>query len=141
MKQTTNFFCHNIFSFAAHFSSMLLSSNDTDEQLTLDSLPSSNNDVTSNNDTTIQDTSLQLNASNDISTVSASETPRHRIRFDSGRVNLESHQLLWGDTNVNGGELSKFTVTVDELRKIVDYTKVFDDVEKCHLCILHTGDT
>ncbi|CAF1108164.1 unnamed protein product [Didymodactylos carnosus] len=49
-----------------------------------------------------------------------------RRTFDRERVNLESHQLVWCDKNVNDS-----VTLVEALRKIVDYTKLFDNVEAC----------
>jgi hypothetical protein len=74
---------------------------------------------------------------------SESETQeRRRQFFDRERVNLDSHQLLWCDSNISGlTENTGSTVTINELRKIVDYTKLFDNVDECHQFIKQTGDT
>lgn len=49
--------------------------------------------------------------------------------FDRERENSESHQLIWLESNIHTS--GKSTITIAELRKIVDYTKLFDDIEEC----------
>ncbi|CAF1421683.1 unnamed protein product, partial [Didymodactylos carnosus] len=65
---------------------------------------------------------------------------RYRV-FDREKVNLESHQLVWFGLNVDRNEKSDTIVTLEGLRKIVDYTKIFDDVEQCQQYIEQTKDT
>ncbi|CAF4891556.1 unnamed protein product [Rotaria sp. Silwood1] len=48
--------------------------------------------------------------------------------IDREQINLESHQLVWCDVGINDNEN---IVTIENLRKIVDYTKLFDSVQKC----------
>ncbi|CAF1377734.1 unnamed protein product [Didymodactylos carnosus] len=61
--------------------------------------------------------------------------------FNRERVNLESHQLVWLDPNVNNSNESESSITIEDLRKIIDYTKLFDNVEECQQYIVQTKDT
>ncbi|CAF0889740.1 unnamed protein product [Didymodactylos carnosus] len=56
-----------------------------------------------------------------------------RLIFNRERVNLESHKLVWLD------EDNQFTL--EFLRTIVDYTKVFDNIEECQQYIEQTNGT
>jgi hypothetical protein len=60
----------------------------------------------------------------------------HRHFFHREQVNLEPYQLVWCDANV-----ADLTVTISELRKIVDYTKQFDNVEDCMQYMRESNDT
>jgi hypothetical protein len=61
---------------------------------------------------------------------------RHHHLFNRERINLESHQLIWLDTRVKSDE-----ITLQSLRKIVDYTKVFDNIDECLFYIKQTNST
>jgi hypothetical protein len=60
--------------------------------------------------------------------------------FNREKVNLESHQLVWADANINNGSTDS-VVTLQELRKIIDYTRLFDNVEVCKTYIEQSYDT
>ncbi len=49
--------------------------------------------------------------------------------FNREMVNLDSYQLVWCDTNANLTTNAETVVSLERLRKIVDYTKMFDNVE------------
>ncbi|CAF1346366.1 unnamed protein product, partial [Didymodactylos carnosus] len=57
-----------------------------------------------------------------IPTTTASKEPKKS--FNRERMNLESHQLIWLDENVNSSEYENQRITTT-LRKIVDYTKQY----------------
>lgn len=57
-------------------------------------------------------------------------------RFNGERVNLESHQLIW-----LGADVDTLSMTVGELRKIIDYMELFDNIDKCLHYIERTQDT
>ncbi|CAF0878337.1 unnamed protein product [Didymodactylos carnosus] len=59
---------------------------------------------------------------------------------DRERVNLESHQLIWLDKSINSNQ-SDSTVTVERLRNVVDYTKLYYNPEECLQHIEQTKDT
>jgi hypothetical protein len=80
------------------------------------------------------------NTFNGITNVSASETELHSQFFDRKRVNLESHQLVWCDANVNNHSDYGTTITVEKLRKIVDYTKLVDAVGECQSYLENQND-
>ena len=61
--------------------------------------------------------------------------------LDRERINLEPHQLVWCDCNVNTTLNQKSVVDLGDLRKIVDYTKLFDDVEECQRYLTKTMDS
>ncbi|CAF0824845.1 unnamed protein product [Didymodactylos carnosus] len=63
---------------------------------------------------------------------------QHRQLFDRARVNLESYQLLWLDANVHNDDDHK--ITLESLRKIVDYAKLFDNVEECRQFLENAQD-
>lgn len=58
-------------------------------------------------------------------------TAANMIIVDHDHVNLESHQLVW---------LDEKTVTIENLRQIVDYTKLFDNVEACQQYLQNSKD-
>ncbi|CAF1025868.1 unnamed protein product [Didymodactylos carnosus] len=57
------------------------------------------------------------------------ESAPRRLIIDRDRVNIEIHQLIWLDANVKNDNDS--AATMASVRKIIDYTKVFDNVEEC----------
>ena len=62
-------------------------------------------------------------------------------RFNREHVNLESYQLVWLDSNLN--EQSSSTnakVSLHDLRKIIDYTKRFCNMEECFDYLNQTQD-
>ncbi|CAF0839553.1 unnamed protein product [Didymodactylos carnosus] len=62
--------------------------------------------------------------------------------FDRNRINLEAHQLIWCDANINDPvNQSESLITIGKLRKIVDYTKLFDNVNECLQYMEQTKDT
>ena len=64
----------------------------------------------------------------------------YRHLFNRERVNLESYQLVWLDDNVNNNK-KDITGTLEGLRIIIDYTKLFDNAEECRQFIEQTKDT
>jgi hypothetical protein len=58
--------------------------------------------------------------------------------FNRERVNLETHQLIWCDEIDDNSE---YSVSADELRKIVDYTRLYNDVQECQQHLKRTSDT
>ncbi|CAF1612238.1 unnamed protein product [Didymodactylos carnosus] len=70
-----------------------------------------------------------------IPTTTASKEPKKS--FNRERMNLESHQLIWLDENVNSSEYENQRITTT-LRKIVDYTKVFHSTDECQQHIQQT---
>lgn len=60
-----------------------------------------------------------------------SKTTASGIVFDHERINLDSHQLVWLDANVNNNDDSNSAITIANLRQIIDYTKLFDTMEGC----------
>ena len=89
----------------------------------------SNSDDASTANTTA---SLRTIARPSTTTESDSHSPR--------LVNLESHQLVWCDGRMNNDTRVNLTVVLAELRKIVDYTKLFDDIEECFQHLQDTRD-
>ena len=74
-------------------------------------------------------------------TIASVAQPRRTHFFDRSRVNLESHQLIWCDTNVNSlVRQSESLVTIDKLRQIVDYTKLYDNANECLQYVEQTKD-
>jgi hypothetical protein len=61
--------------------------------------------------------------------------------FNRERVNLESHQLVWCNINVNITTNAEPIATLEDLRKIVDYTKLFNSVEECQQHLTQTTDS
>lgn len=62
--------------------------------------------------------------------------------FDRNRINLEDHQLIWCDANINDlVNQSESLITISKLRKIVDYTKLFDNVNECLQYVEQTKNT
>ena len=61
------------------------------------------------------------------------------IVVDHDHVNLESHQLVWLDAKTSE-QNSVNTVTIESLRKIVDYTKLFDNAEACQQYLQSSKD-
>ncbi|CAF0849225.1 unnamed protein product [Didymodactylos carnosus] len=85
-------------------------------------------------------TSLQNNPIT-AATRTSNQPTEHLSVFSLERVNLESYQLVWLGSNINSIEEGYSTVTVKGLRKIVDYTKLFDNVNRCKAYIQQTNDT
>ncbi|CAF5160229.1 unnamed protein product, partial [Rotaria magnacalcarata] len=65
---------------------------------------------------------------------------QHQI-FDREKINLESHQLVWLDPTVDRNQESDTLASLENLRKIVDYTKLFNNVEQCQQFIEQTKTT
>lgn len=61
--------------------------------------------------------------------------------LDRERINLEPHQLVWCGCNVNIMLNKKSVIDLERSRKIVDYTKLFDDVEECQRYLTNTMDS
>ncbi len=77
-----------------------------------------------------------------IPTTEVTETQCHRQLFDRECVNLESHQLIFFDKNANNIEQQHETLfTLEELRKIVNYTKFINNVDEVLQHIEQTKDT
>jgi hypothetical protein len=53
------------------------------------------------------------------------------ITLNREKINLESHQLVWLDVKVHDHEYQDTTVNLEGLRKIIDYTKLFDNIQDC----------
>ncbi|CAF4059940.1 unnamed protein product [Rotaria sordida] len=68
--------------------------------------------------------------------ISTEDISRYNHLFNRERVNLESHQLIWLDAN-----WKKDKTTLENLRKIVDYTKIFDNMDECLVYINQTDTT
>ena len=51
--------------------------------------------------------------------------------FDREQINLESHQLVWCDIRDKSLTAEEMAEIVNKLRKIVDYTQIFNDVNEC----------
>lgn len=47
------------------------------------------------------------------------------------KINLDSHQLVWLDAKVHDHEYRDTAVSLEALRQIIDYTKLFDNVQDC----------
>lgn len=76
-------------------------------------------------------TNETASTSKDISpSITTTETEYRRRFFDRNSINLESHQLIFLDKNSTDSGQDKPIVTLEELRKIVDYTKVINNVEE-----------
>jgi hypothetical protein len=56
-----------------------------------------------------------------------------RTIFDRERLNLDSYQLIWF------GACSR--IRIENLRKIIDYTKVFDNAHECRKYIEDTNNS
>ncbi|CAF3851750.1 unnamed protein product [Rotaria magnacalcarata] len=61
------------------------------------------------------------------------------ILINDEKINLESHQLVWLDEKTSE-QISENIVTIESLRKIVDYTKLFDNVEECRQYLENSKD-
>ncbi len=70
-----------------------------------------------------------------------SEKQRTGRVFNRERVNLEPHQLVWCDANIDIMISTESTVSLEDLRKIVDYTKLFDHVKECQQYLTQTTDS
>ncbi|CAF0946668.1 unnamed protein product [Didymodactylos carnosus] len=81
-----------------------------------------------------------LAAPTELLTTIGTESSQCIRSFNRERVNLESHQLVWLNDNVNKSNDNDTTLKED-LRKIVDYTKLFDNVEQCLQYIEETKDS
>ncbi|CAF3375458.1 unnamed protein product [Rotaria socialis] len=66
---------------------------------------------------------------------------QQRHIFDREKINLESHQLVWLDPTVDRNQESDALASLENLRKIVDYTKLFNNVEQCQQFIEQTKVT
>jgi hypothetical protein len=53
------------------------------------------------------------------------------ITLNREKINLESHQLVWLDAKIHDHEYQDTTVNLEGLRRIIDYTKLFDNVQDC----------
>ena len=65
----------------------------------------------------------------------------NRYNFDRKLVNLDNHQLVWCFEYVAGAATIQPSPAIDSLRKIVDYTKLFDDVDNCYQYLKQTSTT
>ncbi|CAF1075954.1 unnamed protein product [Didymodactylos carnosus] len=85
---------------------------------------------------------MPLMPSNTVTPAISSASPFAEKRQDSltdrELTNLESHQLIWLDSSMDTKESQ---ITLHNLRKVVDYTKLFDNVEECERYILEKKDT
>jgi len=80
---------------------------------------------------TLQDTITSCNALDDSNTTTAvNKIGRRRQFFDREHTNLESHQLILLDKNVNNAGQDETLFLLEELRKIVNYTKFINNVEE-----------
>ena len=62
--------------------------------------------------------------------------------FDRQRINLESHQIVWCDVARDKSLAEEETPEIDNrLRKIVDYTRFFNDVTECEEYLEDTSET
>ncbi len=64
--------------------------------------------------------------------VEQQSTRRHLLILDRQKINLESHQLVW---------LGELVVPIENLRNIIDYIKVFIDIEDCRRHIEQTKES
>jgi hypothetical protein len=64
-----------------------------------------------------------------------------RTVFNHERINLESHQLIWLDSNVYDVSHDDTAVTLKNLRKIIDYTKLYNNSEESIQYIKQTSNT
>ena len=92
--------------------------------------------VISHNITTSPNTS-DSNSTTDV----ASETQHCRRFFDRNCINLESHQLILLDKNISDIKQDETVLTLEELRKIVDYTKFINHIEEAVQYIEQTKQT
>jgi len=70
-----------------------------------------------------------------------SEKQRIERMFNRERMNLEPHQLVWCDSNINIMVNTESVVNLEGLRKIVDYTKLFDNLEECQRYLTEATDS
>ncbi|CAF1177722.1 unnamed protein product [Didymodactylos carnosus] len=106
------------------------------KRLKKDSITSSDKFATPTNDSSAMSSSISQSTDTPLTfeekTIAArSVIQERRLVFSRERVNLESHQLIWFDTNVNSLTTSERAFIVDRLRKVVDYTKLFDNCKDC----------
>jgi hypothetical protein len=91
---------------------------------------------------TLQNTITACNALDDSNTTTAvNKIQRRRQYFDREHVNLESHQLILLDKNVNNAGEDEILFLLEELRKVVKYTKFINNVEEALQFIEQTKDT
>ncbi|UJR06799.1 hypothetical protein I4U23_011086 [Adineta vaga] len=76
------------------------------------------------------DKTLNDSSSNDLST-------KYCHKTNNRQVNIESHQFVWLDPEFNRNNV----INIENLRKIVDYTKVFEKSENCLEHIKQIQDT
>lgn len=70
-----------------------------------------------------------------------SETLPHHQFFERKHINLESHQLILLEKNLNDLGQGEAIFTLEELRKIVDYTKFINNIEDTIQFIEQTKET
>ncbi|CAF1036125.1 unnamed protein product [Didymodactylos carnosus] len=94
-------------------------------------LEDSATETTSSNNEALLELSVSLHnvtsskvtfAYNTTSKAAKNDIQRRRF-FDREQINLESHQLVWLGHLV--------TLTIENLRKVIDYVKVFDNAKEC----------
>lgn len=93
-------------------------------------------------------TTLHSAASEPLSVPSFHTYPTHttdtascRITLNREHIHLESHQLIWLDSNAHDISHNDTVVTLTNLRKIVDYSKFYNDKEECIKYIEETSNT
>ncbi|CAF1506554.1 unnamed protein product [Adineta ricciae] len=69
------------------------------------------------------------------------DTPSCGKILNRERINLESYQLIWLDSNTHSVINNDTAVTLTNLRKIVDYTKLYNEKEECIQYIKQTSNT
>ena len=73
---------------------------------------------------------LNISTSQNLTTTcQESQTQQLPLLLSRQRINLQSHQLVWL------GELAA-NISLETLRKIIDYTERFTNIEECHRNIL-----
>ncbi|CAF4271617.1 unnamed protein product [Rotaria magnacalcarata] len=86
-------------------------------------------------------TSTIPSVQDDYQNTSTYNVMQQRQIFDREKINLESHQLVWLDPTVDRNQESDTLASLENLRKIVDYTKLFNNVEQCQQFIEQTKTT
>lgn len=88
-----------------------------------------------------QDTTESTMIAEDVACDIGQENIAVHTLFDRAQMNFETRQLLWCYGSETSYTDSEVTRIVDELRDIIDYTKVFDKVSNCTEYLNQTVDT
>ncbi|UJR17816.1 hypothetical protein I4U23_004715 [Adineta vaga] len=79
--------------------------------------------------------------SQDLNTIRNTTDERRRYFFDREHNNIESHQLIFLNTNLNNTSQHTVLFLLEEFRKIVNYTKFINNIEETVQFIEQTNDT